>query len=205
MARSKYNPNPPTAAKIAASRANGKLGGKLPTMSQHRKIAALTNLLECGFTETEAAQKLGVRRETVWQWKKDDRRVANAVKKGRDKLTQRVESALAHKALGMVLPDSHVSNYQGVVTVTPLEKHLAPDTLAQIFFLKNRAPDRWCDRTETSQTVTVAGLPEAVSERIRALARQKNLKPAQGQVIDVPASPEPANEAPPTQRLWSEY
>ena len=62
---------------------------------------------------------------------KDDAGLRRACKKGQAQMTNRVEHALAHKAVGMVLPDSHVSNYQGVVTVTPLEKHLAPDTLAQ--------------------------------------------------------------------------
>ena len=52
--------------------------------------------------------------------------------------------------------------------------------------------------------MTVAGLPEGVSDRIRALARGKNLRHAQ--VIEVRPTPEPRQiEQPPTARLWSDY
>jgi alkanesulfonate monooxygenase SsuD/methylene tetrahydromethanopterin reductase-like flavin-dependent oxidoreductase (luciferase family) len=114
--------------------------------------------------------------------------------------------SLADKALGMVLPDCHVTAYEGQVTVTPLEKHLAPDTLAQIFWLKNRDPKNWSDRQEVHTTTTIAGLPESVMDRIRAAAKAR----AEGRpVVDVqevkPKALPPAKPSPlPAQELdWT--
>ncbi len=34
----------------------------------------------------------------------------------------------------------------------PYKKHIQPDTTAQIFWLKNRQPDRWRDQTHTNMS-----------------------------------------------------
>lgn len=51
-------------------------------------------------------------------------------------------------------PDTHISNFQGDITVTPLTKHYPPDTTACIFWLKNRKPKDWRDKVESDVHVT---------------------------------------------------
>jgi hypothetical protein len=92
-----------------------------------------------------------------------------------------MEEALMARAVGMTMPDTHVSVYKGDVTLTPMKKHLAPDTLALIFGLKNLDPKHWADRQDIKVEQTIAGLPEGALERMRALARAKS----GGKVIDV--------------------
>lgn len=189
-------------AKIAAARRNGKKGGA-PRKTLN-KARIFGHLMSEGLTVRQAARIMGVCEDTCWTWMKEDRRLSEAYKKGRAWAVRRVEDSLHDKAIGMTLPDCHVTQYEGVVTVTPLEKHLAPDTLAQIFYLKNRAPERWADRTGSSQTVTVAGLPEAVSDRIRALARAKASGQLARPVVEV-QEVKPSPTFKPTERLWSDY
>lgn len=60
--------------------------------------------------------------------------------------TQAVEAALLQRALGMTIREvrREVTD-KGVKTIVT-EKEVAPDYTAQIFFLKNRRPDRWRDK-----------------------------------------------------------
>jgi len=61
-----------------------------------------------------------------------------------------VANKLFQRATGYSHDDVHISNYQGQVCITPIIKHYAPDTTACIFWLKNRRPDLWRDRTEVN-------------------------------------------------------
>ena len=86
-------------------------------------------------------------------------------------MADRLEASLFRRALGMTLPDCHVSSYEGAITVTPLTKHLPPDTLALIFALKNVRGSNWSDKQMLDVQGTVAGVPEAVLDRLRAMHR----------------------------------
>lgn len=57
-----------------------------------------------------------------------------------------VEAALLQRALGMTLRETRrEATDKGEKTVTT-EKELAPDITAQMFYLKNRRPDRWREK-----------------------------------------------------------
>ncbi len=57
-----------------------------------------------------------------------------------------VEAALLRRALGTTIRETRREETEkGEKTVTT-EKELAPDISAQIFYLKNRLPDRWQDK-----------------------------------------------------------
>jgi DNA-binding transcriptional regulator YiaG len=175
---------PVSPAKIVSARRNGKRGGR---PEKHLdKIKVVSNLVAEGFSWDHIAKTLNISKDTLWRWRSTSRRLSDAIKKAQAVLTLRVEDSLVSRALGMTLPDFHVSQYKGKVTVTPLTKHLAPDTLACIFYLKNRAPERWADRQDVRVQQTAADLPEAVVERIRALARAKSsggMKPIEVQEV----------------------
>jgi hypothetical protein len=51
----------------------------------------------------------------------------------------------------------------------PCVKHVAPDTTAQIFWLKNRRPEEWRDRQEIHHHLTSA--EDLAAARKRALER----------------------------------
>jgi len=52
-------------------------------------------------------------------------------------------------------------------SLTPLTKHYPPDTTACIFWLKNRKPREWRNRTELQMEQEVAGVPADVLEAMR--------------------------------------
>jgi hypothetical protein len=133
---------------------------------------------------------MGISERTLRTWKVDDKKLSAAIKRGRAELIDRVEDSLVQRALGMTIPETRVSVVNGKIVLTTIQKHIPPDTLAMIFWLKNRAPERWGDRQSIRVQQTIAGVPEGILERWRAAARAKSFGPAvPAQVVDVETRP----------------
>ena len=76
-----------------------------------------------GLTDEKIATNMGVHRDTLNEWKKKYSVISDALKKGKEVVDYQVENALLNKAIG-------------------------GDTTAQIFWLKNRRPDKWRDKPQ---------------------------------------------------------
>lgn len=111
-------------------------------------------LAKKGCTDPEVAEFFQVAISTISLWKLKHPEFSEALKLGKAEADERVERALFERATGYVHPETHVSNYQGIVTLTPLLKHYAPDPTSMIFWLKNRQPDKWRDKPEGSDDET---------------------------------------------------
>lgn len=100
-----------------------------------------------GLTDEQIAHNIGISRGTLYDWKKAYPDISNALKRGKDVVDIEVENALLKRALGYEYTEERVeiSDKDGrkVIQTT---KHVAADTTAQIFWLKNRRPDKWRDK-----------------------------------------------------------
>lgn len=74
-----------------------------------------------GLTDEQIASNIGIRRETLCEWKKKYPNISNALKRGKEVVDIEVENAL------------HKLAVEGNIT-------------AIIFWLKNRKPDKWRDK-----------------------------------------------------------
>jgi len=64
-----------------------------------------------------------------------------------------VENALLKRALGYEYEEVKEKFEDGVITErTVTKKEVVPDTTAQIFWLKNRKPDKWRDKPAYEDT-----------------------------------------------------
>lgn len=106
-------------------------------------------LIECwardGLTDEQIANNLGVSRNTLYKYKDEHIELFEHLKKGKELVDYEVENALLKRALGY--------NYEEVTYEMGEEtkrvvKHVAPDTTAQIFWLKNRKPIQWRDKKD---------------------------------------------------------
>ena len=98
-----------------------------------------------GYTEKEIATKIDVHEHTINYWKRTKPEFLAALRKGKNEYTNRVESSLVESAVGYSHPDTDIRVVDGEIVVTPIIKHYPPNPTAMIFYLKNRARDRWMD------------------------------------------------------------
>lgn len=106
-----------------------------------------------GATDQDIADFFSVSEATINTWKKKHPEFLESIKRGKTLADAQVADRLFKRATGYVHDDVHISNYQGDITITKIEKHYAPDTTAAIFWLKNRQRDKWRDRQEHDVTV----------------------------------------------------
>ena len=119
-----------------------------------------------GLTDEQIAHNMGVSYSTLCEWK-DHRfpEILEALKKGKAPVDIEVENALLKRANGYTvtvkkpirvktkrqLKDKGTIEEERIEYVEE-EVYIAPDTTAQIFWLKNRRPDRWRDRPQNVPT-----------------------------------------------------
>lgn len=108
-----------------------------------------------GATDIEMAEFFGVVEATINTWKQEHPEFLESIKSGKAVADAEVSAKLYHRATGYEHADTHVSNYMGEVTLTPLIKHYPPETTAAIFWLKNRQPAKWRDRTDVQHSGNV--------------------------------------------------
>lgn len=117
-----------------------------------------------GLSLAQIAEQMNVHVRTANTWQSKYQAFADAVGAGRMMAAGNVENALYRRAVGYAYTETKtVTDATGEQTVTVTEKQQAPDTLAQIFFLKNRNPKEWRDRREVELEGTV-GLVQIVDD-----------------------------------------
>ena len=89
------------------------------------KLTLITGWARDGLTDEQIANNMGIGRTTLFEWRKKEPNIANALKQGKEVIDYEVENALLLNALG------------GNVT-------------AQIFWLKNRKKMQWREKVEYS-------------------------------------------------------
>lgn len=124
-----------------------------------------------GDTDKTIASKLGVSEVTMHKWKKDKPEFVEALKNGKEIVDRKVENALLKNALGFSYVEETVTNKGEVVEV---EKYEKPNTTAQIFWLKNRRPDKWRDKQDVNHSGALnhkVDLSSLSPEELRNLAK----------------------------------
>lgn len=100
---------------------------------------------------------MGISERSLTDWKDRFPSISAALKKGKAPVDMEVENALLKRALGYDYEEVIVETDES--TGTPrthtkrITKHMPPDVTAQIFWLKNRRPDKWRDKQDISGTV----------------------------------------------------
>ena len=114
-----------------------------------------------GLTDEQIAHNIGISRSTLAEWVNKFPDIADTLKKGKAPVDIEVENALLKRALGYQYEET-ITEIEEIPTgktdeygrpVMKQQKHMKkvmrtalPDTTAQIFWLKNRRPDKWRDK-----------------------------------------------------------
>lgn len=203
--------------------------GKYQEWQTPERLALLEGWARDGLTDEQIAHNIGIRRPTLYDWKKKYSDISDALKKGKEIVDQMVAGSLIRRALGMTVTNTtykmvplrddvleakrahwrkdyqldhpeltreqlvqasveHVPTYERIPILVN-ENELAPDTSAQIFWLKNRKPELF--RDQAFKGLNEAQARKAAAEADIAEAKAKDIKQAAKQggaiiVDDIP-------------------
>lgn len=101
-----------------------------------------------GLTDEQIAQNMGITAKTLYEWKKKYSEICESLKRNKDVADRQVENALFENAIN------------GNIT-------------AQIFWLKNRKPDKWRDKQEYEDRTAIEKLDEILKGLHDNAAKQK--------------------------------
>ncbi len=134
-----------------------------------------------GLTNNQIAEKIGISKQTFYDWLKKYPDLSDSLKKGKEIVDRQVENALLKRALGYDYEEkTEITDDKGKKTLKVITKHVVGDTTAQIFWLKNRKPDKWRDKQEIEQVThdeSESVLAKLTDEELRKLIALD--KPAQ--------------------------
>lgn len=121
---------------------------------------------------------------TLYEWKKKHTEISEALKKGKEYSDRLVENALFRKAVGFekkIVKPVKIKEvlYEGGKRVSEKESirlveeivYFPPDVAAQIFWLKNRKPEKWREKINPESVAEYEsdGFVETMKEEIEAL------------------------------------
>lgn len=110
----------------------------------HPELAFL--LARDGLTDAQIADRLGIAKSTLEDWKKRHPGFKEHIKTGKKEPDDLVEHCLFQRATGYQYPEDRIMQYEGKPVIVPTIKHVPPDVTAMIFWLKNRRPKQWRDK-----------------------------------------------------------
>lgn len=131
-----------------------------------------------GLTMTQIADALGMHYDTLNEKKKEFSEFSEAIKRGQAKGIGTITNCLFERAIGYSHPEDKIfCNKDGEVTTVETMKHWAPDTTAQIFYLKNRAG--WKDSKDVKHSGNITHEHEGISRTLEILREFRGLRSAQ--------------------------
>ena len=130
-------------------------------------LTRLTGWARDGLTNVQIAENMGVAERTFTEWIARFPAITSALKKGKEPVDIQVENALLKRALGYDYEETttEIEDLGGGKTrkhVRKVTKHVAPDTTAQIFWLKNRKPKQWREKAESTVNIDTEDLSPLV-------------------------------------------
>ncbi len=101
--------------------------GKYEEWLEPEGLLLLEGWARDGLIDEQISERIGINPATLYDWKKKYPKISEALKKGKEVVDYRVENALLDNAIN-------------------------GDTTAQIFWLKNRRPDKWRDKRDVEHS-----------------------------------------------------
>ena len=107
-----------------------------------------------GLTDEQIARNMGISYSTFREWSKKFSAFSAVLKRGKEVIDREVENALLKRALGYSYNEvTQEPDEQGDLTITKIvTKQVAPDTTAQIFWLRNRKGAEWSNKDQVDAT-----------------------------------------------------
>lgn len=116
--------------------------GKYEKWLKEDNLLLLEGWARDGLTDEQIAKNIGIGERTLYEWKEKYPQISQSLKKGKEVVDYEVENALLSSAL------------EG-------------NTTAQIFWLKNRRPDKWRDKQKEETDKTALDKLDSILKEIK--------------------------------------
>jgi transcriptional regulator with XRE-family HTH domain len=131
--------------KTSIKELRGMAKGKYERWLKPEGLTLIRGWARDGLSNEQIAHNMGISRSTLDDWCKKYSDISDTIKKGKEVADYEVENALYKRALGysyeeIIKVPTGNGKMKLLKTVT---REIPPDTTAQIFWLKNRKPDKW--------------------------------------------------------------
>lgn len=162
-----------------------------PTKYKEQYCEQAYKLCLLGATDKELANFFEVNEDTIHEWKKVHPKFSESIKDAKESADAEVAKSLNEKARGyrytkmqpIKVKEVTYENGKRVreiehVEIVPTEEVVPPDTVAGIFWLKNRRKFNWRDKVETEHSGEVVHKYEEMTDEQldAAIAARENRK-----------------------------
>lgn len=118
-----------------------------------------------GATDREVAGILGISERGLYKLKASDPDLVHAISVMKGAPNLKVEAAIFHRAAGYYFQEEKIfCSKDGYVTRVPVTTHVPPDVKAGMFWLANRAPDRWRLHSPSSESHPMKDIAPSVKK-----------------------------------------
>jgi hypothetical protein len=121
------------------------------------------NLCLLGATDAQLAESFEVNVDTIHTWKRAHKEFSEAIKEAKETADAKVAESLYHRALGYQHPEEKIFCSDGSIVRAQTTKQYPPETVAAIFWLKNRQPAQWREKVELEHSGEI-GIKRVVSD-----------------------------------------
>lgn len=132
-------------------------------------------LCQLGATDAQIADFFEVAQSTIYLWKHQHPEFSEALKAGKEFADERVVRSLYQRAVGYEQDEVKIFMPAGASepVYAPYRARVQADTTAAIFWLKNRRPEEWRDRSDVTVRHEASELTDAeLDSRIAELVKQ---------------------------------
>lgn len=170
--------------------------GKYARWLKPESLTLLEGWARDGLTDEQIAQNIGVAVCTLYDWEARFPEISEALKKGKEVVDYEVENALYKRAVGYTYEEETKEMSRdprtGEITrqtVRVTKKHVPPDVLALIYWLKNRKPKAWRDKRYVFDDAEKTEGPSPMEQLVQSLskaeeARTQRAEPQKKEVRD---------------------
>ncbi len=146
-------------------------------------LVQLESFARDGLTDVQIAEKMGISKTTLYEYKKKFPEISESLKRGKEVVDAQVEDSLLKRALGYSYEkevkerkyNDQTGKYE-LVVVKSTTVEVQPDTTAQIFWLKNRMPEKWRDKREVNVEGSLDTTKELTDEELEEEIRKAKKK-----------------------------
>jgi hypothetical protein len=138
-----------------------------PTDYKPEYVGQAEKLAFLGATDIQLADFFEVAESTLQLWKITHPEFSESIKLGKVEADRNVERSLYRKAVGYEFESEKVFCSEGSIVRAQIREFVPPSDTAMIFWLKNRKPKEWRDKSEIELTDTLAERLKRAEERVK--------------------------------------